>query len=193
MNFLAHLYLSGSNAEVRLGNFIGDYVKGNRVKLYPPRVQIGIMLHRTIDQLTDQHKGWKTCRDILRPSYDRWAGVAADVMLDYVLANEWEHYSMRELKGFARTFYFQMLQRYHILPARVRGFLPFMIHSNRLYSYRFDEGIIRTLEIMGNQTKVQGDPHQALWLVKTNYFHFNNALYELISDLKNEIDKTYKF
>ncbi len=27
MNYLAHLYLSGESSEIKLGNFIGDYVQ----------------------------------------------------------------------------------------------------------------------------------------------------------------------
>ena len=35
MNYLAHLYLSGDSDEIKLGNFIGDYVKGNKYQNYP--------------------------------------------------------------------------------------------------------------------------------------------------------------
>lgn len=183
MNFLAHLYLSGDDIEIRLGNFIGDYVKGNHLRNYPTGVQAGIRLHRAIDHFTDNHNIWKECREILRPSYDRWSGVATDVMLDHILAREWASYSNRELKGFTRTFYFQLLQRYHMLPARVRGFLPFMVQSNRLYSYSNREGIIRALEIMGNHTTLRGNPHLAIELVYENYSTFSTGLRHLITDL----------
>ena len=29
MNYLAHIFLSGSNRKVQLGNFVGDAVKGS--------------------------------------------------------------------------------------------------------------------------------------------------------------------
>jgi acyl carrier protein phosphodiesterase len=191
MNFLAHLYLSGSNVDIRLGNFIGDHVKGNQMHSYPHAVQIGIKLHRRIDQVTDRHVAWKSCKEILRPGYGRWSGVATDVMFDYILAKEWNAYSSRQLKGFTRTFYFQMLQRYHMLPPAVRGFLPFMIQSNRLYSYSTDEGIIRALEIMGNYTTMQGDPKLALSLVKENYTIFSCGLKDLMRALVNVSEKEY--
>ena len=31
MNFLAHIYLSGTNPKTMVGNFIGDFVKGRNV------------------------------------------------------------------------------------------------------------------------------------------------------------------
>ena len=35
MNFLAHIYLSGDNELITIGNFVGDGVRGNKYKLYP--------------------------------------------------------------------------------------------------------------------------------------------------------------
>jgi len=32
MNYLAHVYLSGENIDLAIGNFIADYVKGNYYK-----------------------------------------------------------------------------------------------------------------------------------------------------------------
>ena len=48
MNYLAHIFLSGSNRKVQLGNFVGDAVKGSSYKNYPPDIAKGIQLHRAI-------------------------------------------------------------------------------------------------------------------------------------------------
>ena len=55
MNFLAHLFLSGENEKVKIGNFIGDFVKGNKLEEYDQEIQFGIRLHREIDSYTDSH------------------------------------------------------------------------------------------------------------------------------------------
>lgn len=55
MNYLAHIFLSGSNRKVQLGNFVGDAVKGSSYKNYPPDIAKGIQLHRAIDDYTDRH------------------------------------------------------------------------------------------------------------------------------------------
>lgn len=191
MNFLAHLYLSGNDTHIRLGNFIADHVKGNQIQSYPAAIQKGIKLHRRIDFMTDTHESWKACRELLRPSFGRWSGVATDVMLDYILAKEWQTYSNRPLKGFTRTFYFQMLQHYHILPSSVKVFLPFMIQSNRLYSYSTDEGITKALELMGSYTAMKGNPSLALQIVKTNYNAFSAGLQELLCALIQVAEKEY--
>ncbi|MDD3273470.1 MAG: DUF479 domain-containing protein, partial [Bacteroidales bacterium] len=55
MNYLAHIYLSGSNRQLQVGNFIGDFVKGRKHENYPKGIQKGILLHREIDRFTDCH------------------------------------------------------------------------------------------------------------------------------------------
>jgi acyl carrier protein phosphodiesterase len=59
MNYLAHVYLSGSNKELAIGNFIADHVKGKAYLEYPEIIQNGILLHRKIDYFTDQHPIFK--------------------------------------------------------------------------------------------------------------------------------------
>lgn len=184
MNFLAHLYLSGNDVEIRLGNFIGDYVKGRSLIGYPERVQKGITLHRAIDYFTDKHESTRKCIEILRPGYDKYAGVVVDVMFDHVLAKEWSKYSNTNLKNFARSFYFQMLCKYKLLPDRVKKFLPYMIQSNRLYSYRNKEGLKRAIEIMSSVTSLPDNSDYAIKTLEDNYdqisLHFNQLFPDLI-------------
>ncbi|MDC1402054.1 DUF479 domain-containing protein, partial [Flavobacteriaceae bacterium] len=49
MNFLAHIYLSGNNNDLRFGNFIADSIRGKQYQDFSPSVQKGIFLHREID------------------------------------------------------------------------------------------------------------------------------------------------
>ena len=55
MNFLAHIYLSGNNKKVTIGNFIADGIKGKKHQNFSKNIQIGILLHRAIDSYTDAH------------------------------------------------------------------------------------------------------------------------------------------
>ena len=55
MNFLAHIYLSGENENIKIGNFIADAIKGNKYKEYSTEIQQGVLLHRYIDSFTDTH------------------------------------------------------------------------------------------------------------------------------------------
>lgn len=55
MNYLAHIYLSGSSPQIRVGGFIADAVKGGIPEHYPYKLRSGIRLHRLIDNYTDHH------------------------------------------------------------------------------------------------------------------------------------------
>ena len=48
MNFLAHLYLSGEDEELMIGNFIADFIRNREVTNYSEGIQKGIFLHRKI-------------------------------------------------------------------------------------------------------------------------------------------------
>jgi len=191
MNFLAHLYLSGPDVDIRLGNFIGDYVKGRSFSGYPEKVQKGIILHRAIDSFTDKHNSTHECIKILRPGYGRYAGVVVDIVFDHILANEWEKYSKYDLKAFTRSFYFQMIRKYKMLPETVRKFLPFMIHSNRLYSYRTLDGFSRALEIMSSVTSLPNNTKFAVEAVEQNYDLFSAHFNKFFPEMKAFVLKEY--
>ena len=55
MNFLAHIYLSGEDEGLTIGNFIADSIKGKKYLNFKKEIQKGILLHRSIDTFTDQH------------------------------------------------------------------------------------------------------------------------------------------
>ena len=192
MNFLAHLYLSGSDIDIRLGSFIGDYVKGKSLEKFPQGVQKGIRLHRAIDSFTDKHQSTHSCIEFLRPGYGKYAGVVVDVLFDHILANEWDKYSDSDLKWFTRRFYFQMVKRYSYLPDSVKHFLPFMIKSNRLYSYRTQEGVKRAIEIMSSITSLPENSNYAIDVLNENYAqfstHFNTLFPEMIEFVKKEFN-----
>ena len=66
MNYLAHIFLSGNNRKVQIGNFVGDAVKGRTYENYPSGFREGILLHREIDDYTDHHPVVREAIDMLR-------------------------------------------------------------------------------------------------------------------------------
>ena len=170
MNFLAHLYLSGDNVDVRLGNFIGDHVKGRIFDHYSPGIQKGIKLHRAIDYFTDTHPATRDVIELFREGYRKYSGVVVDVFFDHFLARYWASFSPYPLKKFTREFYYQMVQRYRDLPQGVKLFLPLLIQSNRLYSYNTVEGVGRTIEVMSRVTSL---PNRTQFAVDTLNRHYS--------------------
>ena len=106
MNYLAHIFLSGSNRKVQLGNFVGDAVKGSSYKNYPPDIAKGIQLHRAIDDYTDHHPAVCEVVHRLQPEFGRYSGVLLDIYFDYLLASRFESFSGVSLRRYTRTSIF---------------------------------------------------------------------------------------
>lgn len=153
MNFLAHIYLSGKDEELILGNFIADAIKGKKYLKYPPGVQKGILLHRGIDTFTDTHPIVKSSAAKLHKNYSHYSGVIVDIFYDHFLASQWKHYSNVPLEDFVANFYKLLQRNFDLLPAPIQGFLPYMVADNWLLSYASLEGIDRILYQMNIRTK----------------------------------------
>ena len=104
MNFLAHIYLSGDNPRVMVGNFIGDFVKGrNLLQQFDGEVALGIELHRSIDFYTDHHPVVKQSKTRLWQGYRHYAAVLVDVFYDHFLSRYWEQYSPTPLSEYSKN------------------------------------------------------------------------------------------
>ena len=183
MNFLAHLYLSGDDVDIRMGNFIGDFVKGRYQSRYNDGVQKGIFLHRDIDYFTDNHRATYEVRLLFREGYRKYAGVVVDVFYDHFLARYWNSFSPYPLKGFTRKFYYQMVQRYRELPLSVKRLLPFIIQTNRFYSYHTIEGVEGALNIMSRVTSLPDKTDFAIATLRNNYLFIRNQFEMFFPDL----------
>ncbi len=184
MNFLAHIYLSGDNRDIQVGNFIGDFVKGSAYNGYPNKVKQGILLHRAIDDFTDKHPEVIEAIAWLKPQFGRYSGIFIDMFYDYFLASEWQNFSPIPLRRFARGFYWSMICHYSILPKQVRGFLPHLIVSNRLCLYATTEGLQRSLEIMERVTSLPKQSEEAIRFLTTNHSLLRENFYNFFPTLQ---------
>lgn len=169
MNYLGHIYLSGKNEQLLVGNFIGDYVKGKQSENYPDEIRKGILLHRAIDHFTDRNMHWMAIRDLFKPLYSRYAGVVADVVVDHFLAVNWTHFSDVQLAWHAKWVYAVFLRYFDILPGRVQDFLPYLIQHRRLQSYAKLEGLEISLRIMAHRTSLPDRTNELMLLLQSQY------------------------
>lgn len=174
MNFLAHLYLSGDDEEILIGNFIGDFVKGSQMRLYKETIQKGIRLHRSIDHYTDNHDVVLQSKIRLREKFRHYAPVIVDVYYDHFLAKKWSDFSATPLHQYTENFY-QLMKKYvNIVPKGVTHMLSFMARDNWLYNYQFIEGIDRALTGMSKRTKYENKMDEASVALKEHYLDFEN-------------------
>ena len=81
MNFLAHIYLSGDNDLIKIGNFMADGIRGKEYENYPDAIQKGILLHRAIDTYTDSHDVFRQSTKRLHEKYHHYAAACFSFFL----------------------------------------------------------------------------------------------------------------
>jgi len=153
MNFLAHIYLSGDNDLLKIGNFMADGIRGKHFENYPLEIQKGIILHRAIDTYTDAHPIFRQSTKKLHARYHHYAGVIVDVFYDHFLAKNWFKYSDEKLENFVEKFYQSLHDNYAVLSEKTKEIMPYMIEQNWLVSYKTVEGIKQILTQMDRRTK----------------------------------------
>jgi len=147
MNYLAHLFLAEDTEESRLGNLLGDFVKGPVVNSpYSPGIKEGIETHRKIDIYTDSHRKFLESKKLISPERRRFAGIILDLTFDHFLAKNWRAYSDSELGPFTQGVYEMLRNNTPILPIKLVSFLPRMIQEDWLGSYRKLEGVSLVIE-----------------------------------------------
>ncbi len=184
MNFLAHLYLSGDDPSVMVGNFIGDFVKGkNLSSKFDERVVTGIEFHRGIDYFTDRHPIVQRSKKRLFAKYRHYSGVVVDVFFDHFLAANWRKHHSLELNAFAHHAYTTLQGFDSILPEEVKRMLPYMINGNWLVGYAQVEGVHRALSGMASRTPYQSNMEHASHDLRELYSDFSEDFYLFFPDL----------
>ncbi len=183
MNFLAHIYLSGNNKKVTIGNFIADGIKGKDYKKYPKEIQIGILLHREIDTFTDAHKTVRKSTKRLHKKYSHYSGVIVDILYDHFLAKNWNSYSNVPLDSYVEEFYDTLKGNFDILPTRIQKIMPYMTVNNWLLSYASIEGIAKVLTGMNRRTQNRSQMNLAIHELETFYKEFESEFTSFFDEL----------
>ncbi len=185
MNYLAHIFLSGDDKALQIGNFIGDFVKGSQYENFPDKIAKGIILHREIDYFTDTHPIFIDTVRYLRPVFKHYSGVIADMYFDHFLASHFKDYHLtKSLRRFSYEFYFTVLRYYPQLPDKVKGFIFHFIFHNRLSKYATYEGLHDSLSIMAQYKSKAIRPTLSIDFLRKNedylYVNFQQFMPDVI-------------
>lgn len=144
MNFLAHLLLAGPDPASRIGNLLGDFVKGTPESLenqFPPKVLAGIMMHRRLDLFTDQHRSFLAAKELLTEERRRFAGIIVDVFFDHFLSRCWDKHCEQALPKFVEEIFELLKTHPDWLSENLLSLLPRMRRENWLMCYGTVEGL----------------------------------------------------
>ena len=183
MNFLAHIYLSGEDPLVKVGNFMADSIRGKKYMNYPDEIQKGILLHRWIDTFTDAHPTVRKSTKKLHANYSHYSGVIVDIFYDHFLAKNWKKYSEMPLDTFVNDFYDLLSIHYEILPPNVKKLMPYMIADNWLLNYANKDGIARVLNGMNRRTQNISKMNLAIVELERHYDEFEAEFTSFFDEL----------
>lgn len=161
MNILGHCLLSGDDPHLLIGNFIADGLPRSKWSKLPASIQKGVRLHHFIDTFTDSHPKIQELIASLRPSQGKYAPVVSDLLIDHVLARDWDRYASIPLADFVHRVHTELnLGTAHMTEGRKRMF-SFMRQQNWLLSYAEAEGIQMALRGMHRRSSFPNRMNEA--------------------------------
>lgn len=187
MNFLAHIYLSGNDEKLMIGNFIADFVKGKKKDDYPDPIRKGIELHRFIDHYTDHHDVVLNSIRRIHDNQEKYSGVVVDILYDHFLAANFSEFSSVPLQEFSQHTYAALKSNWDNLPADVHRFLPFMIERNWLLNYATIDGIGRALTGLSGRVKYENKMHEAVEDLQKHYTGLEADFRSFFPDLQKSV------
>jgi acyl carrier protein phosphodiesterase len=184
VNYLAHAYLSFNKSEVLVGNMISDFVKGKKKFDYTPGIQLGITLHRAIDQFTDEHATTRQAKKIFQPAYRLYGAAFVDVIYDHFLANDVSEFPGNTLQLFSQQVYRQLGEHAGSFPPQFADMFPYMKQYDWLYNYRQLSGIKRSFEGLAHRALYIKESHTAFALFEKHYGELEQRYREFFPALK---------
>jgi acyl carrier protein phosphodiesterase len=188
MNYLAHLYLSGDNPEIRFGNFIGDAIKGNKYLQLPDNIGAGVLLHRKIDAFTDQHILIKSAKKYISSEFGHYKGVVIDVFFDHFLSKNWDKYHSEPLKNFLDKVKsaFETYKRF--LPIEKLEYYERFLQKSYLYEYQTYEGIEKTLLGLEKRIGYKVPLAKAIEDLKSNTEELEKIFFVFLDEIQSHIN-----
>lgn len=191
MNYLAHLFLSGDDKDVIIGNFIGDYVKGHNFKNYSDNIRKGIILHRNIDMFTDTNRIARASKSRFMGVYGKYSGIIIDILYDHFLAIKWNNFTDANIERFVDQTHAILVQGFDLLPEEVKSFVPSFINNNWLNTYKSIEGIEIVLDKMSKRTSLPDKTKNAIKIFREEYEFIEEEFLAYFPSLMDFVTKRF--
>ncbi len=193
MNYLAHLFLSGDNSEIIVGNMLEDYITGNienvRNKHLSARLKLGIKLHRIIDTFTDSHLNVKNCKTIFYQRFGKYSPIIVDVLFDHFLIKNWHVFTSEKFLHFRQRMYEALQTNVEIQPEAMKIMTQSMIFHDWLKNYSEIWGLERAFEGLNKKINKENlDLRLSIIEFQANYEYLEEQFLMFFKDLKQTCD-----
>ncbi len=193
MNYLAHLFLAGSDKELIYGNLLEDFMHGRiehpRNNHLSPGIKNGIRLHRTIDSFTDSHPIVKETKGLFHEALGRYDSIAVDVLYDHFLIKNWSSFTLEEFDDFRPRIYSSLREFDTLMPPRLKAMVDSMIFHDWLKAYIFDDGLRRALTGLNKKIKEGPDMTLSIPIMHKYYEVIDGQFLAFFTELKEVCDQ----
>lgn len=188
MNFLAHAYLSFNDPDILVGNIIADFVKGKQIDSYPNQIKRGIIVHREIDNFTDNFPLNIETKSVFSKLVGKYNASFLDVSFDYFLANDISRQPLGGWQKFAENCYKAIEERAIVLPAKFCSMFMYMKSENWLYNYQYKWMIQRSFERLQRRAKFLSEDINVFTIFEENQIEIQNC-YDIFFPKLEEVTK----
>lgn len=151
MNFLAHSLVARDQADLVVGAFLGDEIRGERGVWSHLWFARGIALHRYVDSYADEHPAFIRSRRRFSPPYRRFAGILVDLAYDHLLAKQFGRYCEQSLSQFSQQTAMHLGQGQAAFSPRMHGLHRAITENDLLISYGSDAGMRNVLRAISKR------------------------------------------
>lgn len=193
MNYLLHALLSDDDDLVRVGNLLGDFVKGRLDEgRFPPRLLHGLKQHRRLDRLAHDHPVFCQSQQRLDNRFGRYRGIMIDLFYDHFTALDWDHYHPVPLEQFSQNLYRTLQQHQPALPPTFLPLLPRMIEKDWLTSYRDKTVMHRALQHVAGKIRYDNPLADGYSELERHYDALRDDCGQFIQDARHRLtDKNF--
>lgn len=189
MNYLAHLYLSPESDLSRLGNIMGDFMRGVEMESLPSEVQAGIRMHQSVDVFTDTHPLVKELRTNFSKERRRFSGIALDVVFDHFLIKHWPTYSEGRIDDYVTGCYDSLWRQRGLMPSRMEMVVSWMISRNWIGSYSKLDGVGRALDGLASRLQMKHNFYGIIGEVENMYDDIETGFLEFFPQLESHTER----
>lgn len=187
MNFLAHLHIAEHTKTSFVGNFLGDFVKGNPSGQFNVDIVQGIRLHRFVDSYTDRHQLVKLAKPLFIKVQRRYAPIALDMFWDHFLAKHWSQFHNSSLGDFCQQAELQIelesAREINAFPERFKKTSTLVWQQRWLESYQNIDNIQYALERMSLRSVRMAPLALTGETLVKHYGALSEIFFELYADL----------
>ena len=190
MNYLGHLVLSGNDSEILFGNFIADAIKGNSYIKWPGNIQKGILLHRFIDNFTDNNNHYLLGKRRFYEEFPKMGGIVNDILYDHLLW-KYEHQNQTLQLNKQIIRFYQILDNFlDQMPEKIKHLYKFMRRDDWLNNYQYEEGMRKILMRMGKRINYSKNLELSFDIYKNSSLDYEKEFKLFYNEIK---EKTSSF